>query len=266
MDKYILKTDTTCNGKIAATLYQPYTSVHGLRFVHRHVDSFDHSAINWILERCGIKPEQCYAMLNVDSDETGAEIVEFPPLDGYLVAGMQHPEYTIAQLCELFRQAREFKLPKYASLGSVSHGTLRIEDLLSNFADTLRELDSGMKYTRDIYEAYFMKQAIEDELLNENGLQAASEIVSELSDYLNEFNPPYCYFGTSIGDGTDFGFWVDTNSIEEAIRDGSLLRVDDTSEVPIEYVGHVLHVNDHGNMTLYIKMYRRELIEIWGVV
>ena len=43
----------------------------------------------------------------------------------------------------------------------------------------------------------------------------------------------------------------------------SMLRVNDTSEVPRGYTGEVLHVNDHGNTTLYTAS-RGKLTEVWS--
>ncbi|MGH8674178.1 MAG: hypothetical protein ACREVG_07705, partial [Burkholderiales bacterium] len=43
------------------------------------------------------------------------------------------------------------------------------------------------------------------------------------------------------GDGADFGYWL------QDMTDFDGLRVNDTSEVPSDYSGEVLHVNDHGN-------------------
>lgn len=43
------------------------------------------------------------------------------------------------------------------------------------------------------------------------------------------------------------------------------LRVSDLSEVPDDYTGEVLHVNDHGNMTLYACT-DGECSEVWSVV
>lgn len=35
------------------------------------------------------------------------------------------------------------------------------------------------------------------------------------------------------------------------------LKVEDTSEIPADYRGEVLHINDHGNVTLYLKTARK---------
>lgn len=43
------------------------------------------------------------------------------------------------------------------------------------------------------------------------------------------------------------------------------LKVSDTGDVPRGYSGEVLHVNDHGNATLYNYVNGRAY-EVWGIV
>lgn len=153
---------------------------------------------------------------------------------------------------------------RYASFGSISHGTLRDEDLLDTFAG---ELDSLLKlqprsfkrapYRAKIREAYATLRAMEHGPEDEH---SASDVVADLQDALNDFAPPYGYFGSNEGDGSDFGFWLsDLDSF-----DG--LRVDDTSEIPPDYRGEVLHVSDHGNLSLYVATARGKLRSVWAVV
>lgn len=153
----------------------------------------------------------------------------------------------------------------YASIGSISSGTLRTEDLLNTFAFELEYLvqrnadewcsDAG-RAERDAY----MDLIGEAREVEDFDSEDASELVDALQDALNDFAPPYAYFGAHEGDGADFGFWV---CLEPDEFDG--LRVDDTSEVPADYTGEVLHVNDHGNMTLYAAT-DGVLTEVWGIV
>jgi hypothetical protein len=146
---------------------------------------------------------------------------------------------------------------KYAQLGSVSEGTLRTEDLLDSFAYELHyQLKrQTTRFPRAKYRA-LIREA------NKSGAaesEFADDLVCELIDALGEFAPPYAYFGTHEGDGASFGYWP--MDLEEF--DG--LRVNDTSEVPRDYSGEVLHVNDHGNATLYVAR-RGKLSEVWGIV
>jgi hypothetical protein len=156
---------------------------------------------------------------------------------------------------------------KYASIGSISSGTLRTEDLLDTFAFELEHLvqrnadewcsDAG-RARRDAYVA-LVRDAREANPDTEEG----AELVTELEDALDEFAPPYAYFGAHEGNGSDFGFWLSDGALEDF--DG--LRVSDLSEVPRKYSGEVLHINERGNMTLYVHSpYSGKLIEVWAIV
>lgn len=159
---------------------------------------------------------------------------------------------------------------QYASFGSISSGTMRTEDLLDTFASELEYhvqrnaaewcSDAG-RAERDGYMALVAEAQdidFESEDFDEEG---AEYVLNELSDALQSFAPPYAYFGSHPGDGADFGYWL-TEDLDGCF-DG--LRVDDTSEVPADYDGEVLHVNDHGNMTLYVAS-QGNLTEVWGLV
>lgn len=148
--------------------------------------------------------------------------------------------------------------PKYI-IGSISHGTMREEDLIPAFMWALEQLDAERAKAiradnQDVFERLEAGEQADPDgcFLNET-----------LFDALNELAPPYFYFGSHSGDGADYGFWLSEGAIEEF--DG--LRVSDTSEVPADYAGEVLHVNDHGNVTLYAKDEgSSELREVWAIV
>lgn len=166
---------------------------------------------------------------------------------------------------------------KYATLGSISSGTMRPEDLIPCFADEL-----GSLLNKDIQSAISAGdvRAMSDSELKEwckwiarqssligaagsvdPDSDEASEILSELFDALEAFAPPLAYFGSHPGDGADYGFWLSESFAEDF--DG--LKVSDTSEVPEDFCGEVLHVNDHSNATLYAADHGK-LTEIWAVV
>lgn len=142
---------------------------------------------------------------------------------------------------------------KTASFGSVSHGTMRTEDLIPEFAYTLRDLRGALPI--DIARAV---RKFDAGTLNQ---ESQDFLVEALFDGLEEFSPPYGYFGAHAGDGSDYGFWLS----ESALEDFDGIKVDDTSSVPAEYTGEVMHVNDHGNVTLYAAR-RGKLREIWSIV
>jgi hypothetical protein len=144
---------------------------------------------------------------------------------------------------------------KTASLGSISHGTLHTEDLLSAFASELDwqfrrngnffSLPENRVEARKIHDlcGECQDQYEEDgETLKDEDV--ASELVEILSDALNQFAPPYCYFGAREGNGSDFGFWPSTYEI------GELPTVED-SDAAKELGEECKSVNDHGNVTVY---------------
>src|SRR5690606_37524331 len=158
------------------------------------------------------------------------------------------PCYHMDERRTLTTQEEEARRMTRVRLGTVIHGTLRTEHLILAFLEELEAID------RDRADSFWERipaEAFED-LENEWwSSEEAYWILEELFDVLNEFAPPFTYFGALEGDGSDFGFWIDRFSLEEAIADGEVLRVEDLSEVPADYDGLLLVENDHGNLTLY---------------
>jgi len=145
---------------------------------------------------------------------------------------------------------------KPARIGSISHGTLRTEDLLHTFLCELEGLCllsgdylSQNHAERDRYANLIGEAqdcfAEDGEEIDEEKEETANYLVNEsMPDALNQFAPPYCYFGAHEGDGSDFGFWPSHDSIEE------LPRVNDSDEA--RALGEdCAFVNDHGNVTVY---------------
>ena len=148
-------------------------------------------------------------------------------------------------------------------LGSVIHGTLRTEHLILAFLEELEAIDRDRA---DSFWGRIPAEAFED-LENEWwSSEEAYWILEELFDLLNEFAPPYCYFGALEGDGSDFGFWIDRWALEEAIANGEVLKVSELpNSVPEEYE-YVAVVNDYGDVTLYHRSEDGALHEVWSVV
>lgn len=152
-----------------------------------------------------------------------------------------------------------------ASLGSISHGTMRPVDLLEAFSSELRTLDTECLHAALLAEVSEVLDMLEGEDEQaEQAEQDASELVCSLEDALQEYAPPYAYFGSHPGDGADYGFWLSEDFQLEAEDSGALI-VSDTSEVPEDYTGEVLHVNERGNATLY-SAEDGELSEVWSIV
>ncbi len=143
-------------------------------------------------------------------------------------------------------------------LGSVSHATMRAEDLIPCFlaaCDGLR-LSKGERATvRDIRKRSRVAGYYEGE-------DSACDLES-LFDALGARVPDFCYFGAHEGDGSDYGVWVSWDSLED---DGDVLRVGDLLEVESGYAGHVLVSNERGNATLYRRGRNGRLYELWACV
>ena len=123
-----------------------------------------------------------------------------------------------------------------ATIGTISEGTLRTEDLLDAFASELEYLNKGDNGQN--------KEEIAALIADYENGNDESELVDEMQDALGVFAPPYCYFGTHDGDGADFGFWPCMESIND------LPRVEDSDEA--KALGtDCCFVNDHGNVTIF---------------
>jgi len=143
------------------------------------------------------------------------------------------------------------------NFGTVSHATMRAEDLIPAFLAELRSGPLKREHRKTCTEIAnrLGKRKYWDSGDVEWDLEA-------LFDLLDVYAAPYFYFGAHPGDGSDYGYWL----VEDFHQEFDGLKVSDLSEIPSDYYGYVLVVNDHGNMTLYIRQRRRGLREVWGLV
>lgn len=134
-----------------------------------------------------------------------------------------------------------------AGIGSVSSGTMRERDLIPAFMDILEFLDSERA------EGIWEENPILFEHLNndQEGLgyipdelqQNAGYLTENLFDALQEYAPPYACFGSTEGDGADYGFWICHGSIEEDIKSGEILKIGDTGDIPSDYEGLAVDID-----------------------
>jgi hypothetical protein len=124
-------------------------------------------------------------------------------------------------------------------IGSISHGTLRPEDLFESFlACALRLADE-----KQADDPTFLERVKDIESYEYDG-EELSEVICFLEDILNEMALPYTYFGAHVGDGSDFGFWPSMDEIDE------LTKYDDFPEtLPAD--DDFVMVNCHGNVSVY---------------
>ena len=138
-------------------------------------------------------------------------------------------------------------------LGSVSHGTLRPQDLMPAFLSALADLRQPipgnieatkyMEYVGDM----FTTAAIDED----DEFWVSEEVQFDMDDLIEALNnnlPPFVYFGTLEGDGSDFGFWPDMDSLNEAMQYGDVTFHDD--ERILDEHDVIIQVSDHGNVTL----------------
>jgi len=103
----------------------------------------------------------------------------------------------------------------YAHTGTVSHGTLRQQDLLRSFANKLMAMqeDTPSSTVRDLFNeahnaAYYLdRQEGIDSPFADIRIEGAHYTIEKLTDMLDDMAPEGWYFGTLEGDASDFGFW-----------------------------------------------------------
>ena len=143
-------------------------------------------------------------------------------------------------------------------LGSVSEGTLRGQDLLPEFTDQLKRFEPTHKL---VAEAYTLMAEWGSEDPEED--DQIDELVNEIQDALQAYCPPFVSFGAHPGDGADFGFWPEMESLEEARR-YSNKRDGDYEYLQDDNVW--CQVSDHGNVTILADDNGQPGEEIWSVV
>lgn len=154
----------------------------------------------------------------------------------------------------------------HGTVGSVSTATMRNQDLLPAFVDELRYLghrDTKLTIIQRRVQSALNGKYGENDAYFQN--EESAWDLDDLFDMLDSHSLPYVNFGSHYGNGSDYGFWVDSEYLENCIYDGELLKVENTSDIPVNYSGEVLEVNERGNMTLYACK-RGKLREIWAIV
>lgn len=153
-------------------------------------------------------------------------------------------------------------------IGSVSEGTLRLEDLIPCLLGALEPLHLS-KYERRIVrttrhdlehfneeerEAYFESDALYD--------------YDDLMSIAQNHSPALCYFGCAEGDGSSIGCWPDWDAVDEAVRCGELTMTKDEG-VPSARLWKTdlfMQVSDHGNVILYRRDSRNRMVQVWSGV
>lgn len=145
------------------------------------------------------------------------------------------------------------------NIGSISHGTMLPEDVIPALMDELASQKPCRKEHKKLLRE--IRRSMTELKDNYFESEDAMHDCESLFDALNEYAPPYFYFGAHPGNDSDYGYWL--SEYWEESFDG--LKVSDTSDIPRGYTGEVLYVNDHGNATLY-RVVRGRRYEIWSIV
>jgi len=104
-------------------------------------------------------------------------------------------------------------LGQWPGYGSVSHGTMRPEDLVPAFMELLEEYDpvQAAKLTSEYSgEGWPYSQAGLGwgDPFDEHQREQAPHLLEDLFNALQEIAPPGSHFGSHPGDGSDYGFWL----------------------------------------------------------
>ena len=175
-----------------------------------------------------------------------------------------------------------------ATIGSISEGTLRPQDLIPRFQEVLEEIDP---VSESIQEYPIPSDALEDDEHSWWDSEDASDLLIEMEDRLDELAPPFCRFGSLDGDGACFGFWPVIERIEEGddvarlTEGGPLGMWEYLEDEPVpksktwvdlaeyhlfvngdEQYRYVAHINDHGNISLYKWLKPGEYQLVWDIV
>jgi hypothetical protein len=99
-----------------------------------------------------------------------------------------------------------------AAVGTISHGTMKTQDLLRAFASELERLTGGGDPIDPVMGSGLVSDAREwakrldgDPSLDD--VDCADDILNDVANALDAFAPEGCYFGPHYGDESDWGFW-----------------------------------------------------------
>jgi len=145
-----------------------------------------------------------------------------------------------------------------------SKGTLRTVDLCLALGTELEALHLSKAERATVRACLKLARAF-DEYRDEAYADEYHDAYEELTIIADSHCPPYCYYGSSEGDGACIGVWPDVNSVMEAVRDGDIARMDEDGFAPEGWQGLAVEASDHGNVTLY-DVRGKKYTKVWAVV
>ena len=96
------------------------------------------------------------------------------------------------------------------NIGTISHGTLRPQDLLRSFSEAYKQYCADEPDYDDslVRRAGYFAEFLDVTSDHPRNNETAQMVIDQLIDGLNEVAVRHnCYFGAHEGDGSDFGFW-----------------------------------------------------------
>ena len=115
-----------------------------------------------------------------------------------------------SRLRGMIRESVRRALREAMEPGSISHGTMRNEDVLPKLMSALFKEDP--QKARQIWQENpeFLEALCDKECGKDNSWwesEDANYIADELFDVMNDYAPEGHYFGSHPGDGSDYGYW-----------------------------------------------------------
>jgi len=147
----------------------------------------------------------------------------------------------------------------------ISEGTLNSFDVVTELSQFLTQIEkeSGHPYPGN-------HGIPVDALENENHLFWESEecfdLWQELLDNIQDYAPPFCIAGSIEGDGACIGVFPEIEAAHECLNDEYKVFTDHKDDDHDPEPGLWLHVNDHGNATLFHRDDHGNDTELWAVV
>lgn len=125
-------------------------------------------------------------------------------------------------------------------------------------------------YQPDAYTLKLLARLDNDVLSNKrDDAQMLSELADEAIDWLNSQETRSFLSWYNDGEAGAFGLWPDVDGAKEDcgfVSGGEDADPEDSDYPAADYRGEWLHVNDHGNCTLYVRNDDGKDTEIWSVV
>jgi hypothetical protein len=121
------------------------------------------------------------------------------------------------------------------------------------------ELAEGLGFPIDA-ELRKAMESIDEELCEADIIDAGAQ---EAEDWLNDQETRSHLSWHSNGEAGAFGLWP---YVEGAREDCEFVSSKEQEYPADDYRGEWLHVNDHGNATLYVRSENGQDVEVWSVV